>query len=665
MASLKDKHGQRRRQRWLISGLMLGIMLMALVVTIVLIGRSKDDLPRNVRFDPDKVVRLLSVSRVYVIRRNPLDSSEVWFGTAEGIRVLDLKTVSWMRYGIDHGLRSETIADIAFAGDTAWVATWDGISRFDRQSGRFRTYGTVRGLGGTRILSVAHVPGHGIFFYLDGKGLHRMTDSDSVPVRIPIPGLANAARITCLIARDSVLHIGAEQGRLFSYNPADSSFAEAAFERELSPTTFIWDLLWHAGRIFVATSNEGVWSTASLSDTLRNVKGFPAKGAYVFAEEPDGMWCGTPFGLFRYHDDGEAWIHFVHPDEKEPTDFQVFSLARAGDRLWYGSMELGAGFLALPNLDWHDLRSGLTNPNIDAVAADSETVWLGFGYQGGHIDRVRAPTVQFDRNYSSRDSIFDSHIQTLTLLDNRLYYGGYRGFGYIGMGGRGERLFFDADSSMPFGDVKDILPLDSTRLALAALFGILEYRTDERAFTIMPGIAEKRVTCLHRRGDTLWFGTLAHGLYTYDLSAGVESAVGLNARDAIVGVASLPDGRVFVAAKRAGCFTVEPATMRIEQVTIPRRLFPSEAGAFERDIMAMRLIDGRVWLGTREAGCTIFCPGDDDWVSVSYYDGLPSDEVRALGESDRHVWVGCYGGLCRFDKQYLTEAYFADEAGTP
>ncbi len=661
MGSVRQKQAQRRRQRWIISGLMIGIMLMALTVTVVLIKRSKTDLDRTVRFDPDEVVRLLSVSKVYVIRRNPLDSSEVWFGTAEGIRVLDLSTVSWIRYGIDHGLRSETIADIAFAGDTAWIATWNGISRFDRAGGQFRTYGTVRGLGGTRILSIAHVPGHGVFFYLDGKGLHRMTDSDSVPTRIAVPGLANSARITSLIARDSMLHIGAEHGRLFSYDPSDSSFAEAVFERELSPKAFIWDLLWHDGRIFVATSNEGVWSTASLADTLRSVKDFPAKGAYVFAEEPDGMWCGTPFGLFRYHDDGGAWIHFVHPDEKEPTDFQVFSLARAGDRLWYGSMALGAGFLSLPNLDWHDLRSGLTNPNVDAVAADSELVWLGFGYQGGYIDRIRAPVVQFDRNFNSRDSIFDPHIQTLSILGSRLYYGGYRGFGYVGMSGRDDRLFFKADSSMPFGDVADILPLDSTRLALAALFGILEYRTDEESFSVMPGIAEKRVTCLHRRGDTLWFGTLAHGLFTYDLSSGEERAVGLNARDAIVGIASLADNRLFVAAKRAGCFTVDPRTMKIDQVPMPRSVFAPDAGAFERDIVAMREIDGRVWLGTREAGCTIFCPGGD-WVSVSYYDGLPSDEVRAFGESGRYVWVGCYGGLCRFDKQYLDEEFFDGKA---
>ncbi|MBD3242144.1 MAG: hypothetical protein GF331_16250, partial [Chitinivibrionales bacterium] len=299
MASLKKAYSQRRRGRWLITGLMLGIMLMALVVTMVLIRRSKDDLPRSVRFDPDKCVRMLDVSRIYVIRRNPLDSGEVWFGTAEGIRVLDMHTVSWIRYGLDHGLRSETIADIAFAGDTAWIATWDGISRFDRATKRFRTFGTVRGLGGTRILSIAHVPRHGIFFYLDGKGLHRMTEADSVPERIEVPGLANSARITSLIVQGGVLHIGAEQGRLFAYDPANGSFAEAVFERELSPKAFIWDVLWHAGRIYVATSNEGVWTTKSLSDTLRMMKDFPAKGAYVFAEEPDGMWCGTPFGLFR------------------------------------------------------------------------------------------------------------------------------------------------------------------------------------------------------------------------------------------------------------------------------------------------------------------------------------------------------------------------------
>jgi len=476
-----------------------------------------------------------------------------------------------------------------------------------------------------------------------------------------VPGLDPIARITCLEMLDGRLCVGAEAGRLISYEPSSGRFEECAFARERSPKTFVWDVLRHGDRLYVATSDEGVWVGQSLEDTLRRAEGFPAKGAYAFADQEDGFWCGTPFGLWRYHDDG-TWIHFMHPDETEPTDFQVFSLERTGDMLWYGSMELGAGYLNIKNLDWQHLRSGLTNANIAALAGNDSALWVGFGYQGGYLDRIWAEPMQFHRNYYSRDSIFDSHIQTLDIIGERLYYGGYRGFGYVTFDGSGRRLYLDSDSTMPFGDVAAILPLDSTRLALGGLFGVLEYSLATDSVTVVEATKGKRVTCLHRLGDSLWYGTLARGLYAYDLGAQQEYRVGPPGRDRIVGIAPFGDGRLVVGTKRSGLFAVEPASGEYEHIGIPAGVLDKDKSAYDRDVMTMRLVDGRVWLGTREAGCSIFGP-DDSWMSITYYDGLPSDQVRAIAHSKSYVWVGCYGGISRYEKGYLEREVFKGTAG--
>jgi len=356
------------------------------------------------------------------------------------------------------------------------------------------------------------------------------------------------------------LCVGADKGRLLFYVPATQELTEAVFERERFPKTFVWDLLGHNGRYYLATSDQGVWTAAALGDTLRFMKRFPAKGAYAFAVDHDGLWCGTPFGLWRFHDQVDAWIQFFHPDQREPTDFQVFSLARTGTTLWYGSMNLGAGYLNTVSPEWRPLRSGLSRQNVCAIAAGDSVAWLGYGYQGGYLDQLWSEPVQFARTFSSRDSVLDSHIQSLTMVGKRMYYGGYRGFGYVEMVPGGKRQFFLADSSMPYGDVADVAVIDSNRLALAALFGIVEFFPRNDSFAVLEGAGARRVSCLHRQGDTLWFGTLADGLFAYDLNAKRETCLGLTGRDRVNGILPMPGepGALLIVMKSGGCRRLPP-----------------------------------------------------------------------------------------------------------
>jgi len=179
MGRFGDNQLKARRQRRAIVAIMLTLMGVGLVVSLYML----QDVPprlRSVDFDPQACVRMLGVSRVYTIRPNPADSGEVWFGTAEGIRVFDTTYFEWTRYGLDHGLGSETVADIAFADSTPWVATWNGLSRFNRAERTFTTFSRTSGLGGTRVLSVQCMPGYGVYCYVDGKGMHLLAPGDTL-----------------------------------------------------------------------------------------------------------------------------------------------------------------------------------------------------------------------------------------------------------------------------------------------------------------------------------------------------------------------------------------------------------------------------------------------------------------------------------------------------
>jgi hypothetical protein len=149
MNTLHNTMVMRQKRRRTLVTYMAAVMSLVLIVTLVLLKQSKKSIVPLVRFDPKQCVRVFDVSRVYKIKNNPLVPNQVFFATAEGLRVLDESLAQWTRYGMDHGLMSETVSDVCFDGSTAWVATWSGIARLDSASNQFIPLPFSAGFGGS------------------------------------------------------------------------------------------------------------------------------------------------------------------------------------------------------------------------------------------------------------------------------------------------------------------------------------------------------------------------------------------------------------------------------------------------------------------------------------------------------------------------------------
>jgi hypothetical protein len=121
---------------------------------------------------------------------------------------------------------------------------------------------------------------------------------------------------------------------------------------------------------------------------------------------------------------------------------------------------------------------------------------------------------------------------------------------------------------------------------------------------VLEGTENRRITCLLPEGDSLWYGTLEGGLHLYRNRTGKDVVTGLTGKGRIVGIGGTSGGagKLFVATKQSGCYVVDRRTLEAEGLDIPGYVLPGRAGDYENHLMAMREIDGRVWLGTREAG---------------------------------------------------------------
>ncbi|MBD3344248.1 MAG: hypothetical protein GF401_04210, partial [Chitinivibrionales bacterium] len=96
--------GKRRRGQ-MIFFISVAVMAVALVVVLFLLRITEKEVPtRKPEFDPQACIRMMDISRVYRIKGDGPNPQKLWFATAEGVRVLDLETFEWIRYGLDHGL---------------------------------------------------------------------------------------------------------------------------------------------------------------------------------------------------------------------------------------------------------------------------------------------------------------------------------------------------------------------------------------------------------------------------------------------------------------------------------------------------------------------------------------------------------------------------------
>lgn len=642
-------------QRSFVVTLTVGMMAGVLVVALFLLSRTKEKTPPSVEFNPDKCVRLLDISRVFRIRPEPPENTKLWFASAEGLWYLNTDTYAWHRYGLDHGLPTETIVDVAFDGERVWAATWEGVSVLDSAEDRFVPVRIPYNMGTYRVLSIEHDPNSGMYFYVDNRGLFHVPSGAAAAEAIRTPNIRAAARITAIRAVGDRLLLGIEGRRVVEYYPSSGEMKEVAFSRKGYEKTYVWDIDVLHGHLWVATSDDGVWKRETDSDTLKPVDGFPAKGAYVFAEEEDGFWCGTPFGLWRYHTKEDVWIQLVHPEENEPTEFQVFTLANREDEIWYGSMDLGTGYLRKERIQWRDMRAGLSNDNIAALAATDSLMFVAYGYAGDYIDRFDAAKVQYQRNINYVNGIPDPHIQSLYLYNDTLYYGGYSSFGFID--GRNHIYkYYGRDSKIPYSDVAAITHSSKGGMFLAGLFGVIRYFPARDSFYSYPAAEGSRVTCLLEIGDTLVYGTLGRGVKLLDLNTMEVCTTYCSFVRRVVGLAEAgnPD-ELYVGTESHGLFRLRLADGNLTEVPVPQDILSGKLSDFGHGFLNMRRFDGHVWLASEKSGCLVYGEESEKWVKLSFLNGLVSNEVLSIQESPSYVWIGSRGGVNRYDRDYILD----------
>lgn len=229
---------------------------------------------------------------------------------------------AWTIYPAGSGLGDLWVYDIYFDPDgTAWIATWDGVSRFDGKN--FKTYNEADGLLDKWVYAIAKDRDGNFWFgtegginRFDGKNWTGFTHRDGLGAKIAPPA-ANRPK--------DESHEEGHHGRESKENQtANPNFVlDIAVDRENQ----VWVGTWGAG---LSRFDGKRWTTYTAGNGTIG-------GNFVHALEidPKGiLWAGTDRGVSRF--DGKTWRTYTTADGLQ--DNNVFSIAfDAQGNKWFGS----------------------------------------------------------------------------------------------------------------------------------------------------------------------------------------------------------------------------------------------------------------------------------------------------------------------------------------
>ncbi|HEX4824743.1 MAG TPA: two-component regulator propeller domain-containing protein [Candidatus Polarisedimenticolaceae bacterium] len=567
-------------------------------------------------------------------------------------------------YDVPEGLSNSRITAILQArrGDL-WVATWDGISRFDGYE--FTNFNTHDGLPGSLVSAIAEDRGGGLWFGTFNSGLARLIDD---PAKRAAPGKKFATyHVAAADGADSIGAVAVDaKNRLWCATRAgiyraDLDAGEPVFVAVLPGVDVSWPQLFAVeprGRVFAGDGLTTVWEIGD---------GAPVRHSLP-RESSGDMWNVV------LANEGGLWVS-------------------TGDQLWRFTPK-GPG---IPEDVWRRAPLNLGPDNyVRMVAEDGEgTLWVAT-YRG--LIRWRNGSAM---PFTTEQGLPDDKIRTLTIdRDGNLWIGTHNG-GLAKLPRGGLVNFTTADGLTDRNVLFVVESMDRHIYAATDRAGVVEIENG-RAHRL-PGsdAASMRNICLAQDKHGDWWIGIGTGLYftegpelRFDRLRHLTTADGIPDPDTLVmGVFRDRDGSVVLGQGPRMLTEITPREgERPAVVTVPlpsppaewlaRRVLRDRAGTLWvssynylgrlkdgaiaslsnspglPDTQVRTLLQdkrGRVWLGHRNLGLSMTdqpearTPRFANW---TVQDGLSSDTVWALGEDDAgRIYVGTARGLDRLDPE--------------
>jgi signal transduction histidine kinase/ligand-binding sensor domain-containing protein/DNA-binding response OmpR family regulator len=511
-----------------------------------------------------------------------LFSTGFLYGAGEGAEDIrfNIKSIT-----IENGLPQNVVTGIIQTVDGyIWIATNDGLARFDGV--KFKTYTSknLPGLKGNRITTLLQAKDGRLWVSIEGGGAAVIdTRKNSVRTFTTKQGLKSNFINKLYQDRHGVIWIITENGLNYYKNGKLHSFTTADGLVHNLATAVHED---SRGNLWISTGNFTLHRFRNGKTDIFSVKdGLPAKVLHmIYEDKRHKLWVICRNELLRFN--GKR---FITVDARSGI-FLVNMMEDREGNLWLSSLRKGIFLVTDQGLARYH------NELLDSVAVNSMmqdregTIWMGTRSSG--VLKLRRNNVT---TYSKEHGL--SYRLTLSIhQDNE---------GVVWVGTNGGGIFYYRDG------VFNKMPFEKKGFIWSTF-------TDSRGFH--------------------WFGTYGNGLYrvkgdeikVFDNSSGLPG-------DQVMALYEDRRGNLWIGMRRDGLCVLRPGAASFEKIGKDRGILGGYIIAIKEDS------GGAMWFGTPDMGA--FRLKDGSATQFSMANGLSNNNVRSLYEDDSGaMWLGTYGG---------------------
>jgi len=531
---------------------------------------------------------------------------------------------SWtVRDGLPHG----TVRGVAQTADGyLWLATYEGIVRFNGESFRLYAHEDAAALGNNSVLTIYHSRNDTLWL---GTAAGTITMRDGVFQKLAVPGTRDEMVNAIEETPDGTIWIASWGGltRVVDGHAVGRKSArpdDLLNGRASGGDGSLWSATAKGGLARVRDGNVTIFDAAGglLSDTV----------IALLAEGNDGVLIGTAAGLQRIEGGKLSRVEGI-PDD------QITALRRDRDgNVWVGTYSSGLFRISDGRVTAYGIADGLLNPTVRAICEDDEgNLWVG---SNRGLEMLRAGAFV---NWTGREGLGNDFTRAVYEdRDGTLWVGTAEGLGR-----------WNGTSWEKAGD-----PRLAEEYVLAieqghdgrhwfgtshGLYRVANGRTE--LLTTADGLSSNGIRALHDdRNGNLWVAT-DYGVNRVLPNGSIESYAGRGGlgSDYARAVAERPDGRVWVATG-AGLGEFDGKVFKLHSA--PDN-FPSNR------LFAMHADDdGTLWVGTDGDGLVRLRNGETKLFTTR--EGLPYDKIQSItDDASGGLWIGTSRGAFRLMRTEL------------
>lgn len=529
------------------------------------------------------------------------------------------------------GLPHNTINSITQSDDGyLWIATWEGLARFNGRKFEFFGRGEETGLPDSGIRSLNKTLNNGILVTGARGGVARIKKGAWQSWQ-PFGVLINAA----IEDKTGALWLASEGKGLFR-QLANGERQQFTSEQGL-PSNVVHSLMLDAKQQLWVGTGRGLVLVNIESEQVK-FDAFPELGAlpvFVIKQQQNRMLVGTEQGLFSIEDGHVALL------DPRLQQVAVSALSISDQTIWIGTTDTGLYKLTKQKLEQLSIAQGLPNNRILAIYQDREqSIWIG---TNGGLFRLRdAPFI----TYTADKGLAGDYIRTIiSHSDGYIWVGSSQGISRF-KGNKFTNIDLTSHSS-----AQSVLSLsedpDGSTWIGTYTDGLLHWRDGKviNSYTRSTGLAANEVRAILKAQDgSLWVGT-AQGLNHITASgiATIGTAEGLAAPFVIV-LYQHSDQRLFVGTG-AGLSIINPDTS-IEQIDLSHLDGAEYVFGFTYDETANIL-----WIIT-DRGLVAYYFNADKTQIIGRNAGLPVDKLFQLVLDNEHnFWLSSNRGVLRVSRE--------------